>query len=119
LRNANRETSPPTAGVMPLLLGVAMLALALGPVVWLIACATPHQPTRVLPHSPQTQSSIETPADTGYVYDQLLFNEDGITLKEGKIAAVTPAWARKALARVLDLQEALDECQAERRALLH
>jgi hypothetical protein len=74
-----------------------------------IACQTPHTPTRVLPRI--------DPA-SGYVYDELL-SAQGLTFDEqGKIQAVTPAWAKAALGRVLDLQQALDECQAERRHLL-
>jgi hypothetical protein len=52
------------------------------------------------------------------VYDELL-SDSAITLsKEGQIIAVTPEWAKKALGRVLDLQEALDNCEAERRQLI-
>jgi hypothetical protein len=87
-----------------------LLALAAG-------CATPHRPTRVLPGGNPT-NRVGIDASSGYVYDELLA-DSGLSLDaQGKIVAVTPDWARKALARTLDLQEALDNCEAERRALV-
>ena len=54
---------------------------------------------------------------SGLVYDALL-SDSGLTLaKEGKIVAASPSWAKKALATVLDLQQQLDDCAVERRAL--
>lgn len=78
-------------------------------------CATPYSPTRVLPKSTAT---LGIDPSSGLVYDELL-SDSAITLsKEGQIIAVTPEWAKKALGRVLDLQEALDNCEAERRQLI-
>lgn len=83
----------------------------------LASCATtPHTPTRVLPQSRPALSGIDS--GSGYVYDELL-SDSGISLNQGgQITAVTSTWAKKALGRVLDLQQALDECQAEKRALI-
>jgi hypothetical protein len=82
---------------------IAIVA-ASGALALQISCATPHAPTRM--HS-------------GYVYDELLA-DTGVRLdkESGRIVEVSPGWAKLALRRVLDLQQSLDECQTEKKALL-
>jgi hypothetical protein len=55
---------------------------------------------------------------TGYVYDELMASPGLAFDPLGKIIRGDRDWCRKALSRTLDLQQALDECEAEKRALI-
>jgi hypothetical protein len=72
-------------------------------------------PTRVFSRS-GGQANID--AASGYVYDELVRDTGLATDSTGRITNVSPVWAKHALGRVLDLQEALDKCEAERKAAL-
>jgi hypothetical protein len=87
------------------------LALFVIAILALVGCATPHAPTIVLPGGTNETTS-------GYVYDELLATPGLQFDPQGKIAGANRDWCVHALSRVLDLQESLDDCDIERRALI-
>jgi hypothetical protein len=99
-------------GISQKMTRVVLLALYIIAILALVGCATPHSPTIVLPGGTNETTS-------GYVYDELMTTPGLQFGPDGKITGANRDWCIHALSRVLDLQQSLDECEIEQRALIH